>query len=116
VARIAEIGTALAVTSNRRKLSSSETSVLKRATRRNITEDTILQTCRKLEKVGRKPLYTAVEGKPGEKRSLGTNLRNCENDVNMAPKVTASEMQSSGSVTSQWRALVSRMLKLRDAA
>jgi hypothetical protein len=48
VTRIGELGTALAVTSNRRTLrrglSSSETSVLTRATWRNILEDTILHS------------------------------------------------------------------------
>jgi hypothetical protein len=57
VTRIGELGTTVAVTSNRRTLrrnttwyealSSSGTSVLTRATRRNITEDTILHSHRR---------------------------------------------------------------------
>jgi hypothetical protein len=44
VTRIGELGTTLAITSNRRKLQSisSETSFLTRATRRNILDDGIL--------------------------------------------------------------------------
>jgi hypothetical protein len=50
VTRIGELGTTLAVTSNRRTLealSSSETSFITRATRRNISEDTILHSRRR---------------------------------------------------------------------
>jgi hypothetical protein len=56
VTRIGELGATLAVTTNRRTLrrntkflSSSETSVIKRTTLRNIAEDAILQTHRHLK-------------------------------------------------------------------
>jgi hypothetical protein len=43
--RIGELGKTLAATSNRRTLRRNTTSVLTRATRRNIPEDTILHFC-----------------------------------------------------------------------
>jgi hypothetical protein len=46
VTRIGELGTTLAVSSNRRTPSSSDTSVLTRATRRHIPEDAILHSHR----------------------------------------------------------------------
>jgi hypothetical protein len=47
VTGIGELGTTLAVTSNHRTLRSSETSVITRATRRNIPEYTILHSHRR---------------------------------------------------------------------
>jgi hypothetical protein len=61
VTRIGELGTTLAVTSNRRtlSLSFSETWVLTRDTRRNIPEDAILRvtTCYRLRRPGRLDMY-----------------------------------------------------------
>jgi hypothetical protein len=50
VTKICELGTTLAVTSNRRTLRRNTKSVLTRATRRNIPEDVILN-CRRREKL-----------------------------------------------------------------
>jgi hypothetical protein len=47
VTRIGELGTTLAVTSNRQTLLKNTWSVLTRATRRNITEDAILHSHRR---------------------------------------------------------------------
>jgi hypothetical protein len=47
VTRIGELGTTLAVTSNRRRLRRNAKSVFTRATRRNIAEDTILHSHRR---------------------------------------------------------------------